>query len=132
MAIMELIENFRADLAAGPEWIVWWVRILGGVILLAIPFAFVRREARWLVLIIAITLPLMLGLYNVFGNQRILGLGHVLPWTPYVIYLWNRRAHWQVRETISGKWLVAVFSVMTISLVMDYSDVVRFFLGERL
>lgn len=129
---MDLASAFQQDINAGPQWVVWWIRFMGLVIFLSVPFAFVRVEARWMVLVALVTVPFMLWLYSIFGYQRILGLGHVIPWTPFVIYLWRRRDHWHVKQTLAGKWLALLFVVMTASLVMDYADVARYIAGERL
>jgi phosphoglycerol transferase MdoB-like AlkP superfamily enzyme len=70
------------------------------------------------------------GLYQRIGYVRLLGLPHVLIWTPLVIYLfvqqgkpkmpiWPQRIIWVVIITI------------LISLVFDYFDVLRYVLGSR-
>ena len=129
---MAWMEALAAELRAGPQWVFWWVNFMGIVIMAAIPFAFSRVEARWTLAAMIPTVVLMGWLYNEFGYQRILGLAHVLFWTPLVFYFWKRRAEWRVRETLGGKWVLLVFTVMCASLVMDYADVVRYLLGERL
>jgi len=129
--MLEVIQNFSADIETSPQWVILWVRFLGLMMALSIPFAFVNKEARLMVLVAAVTMPLILWLYSIFGYQRILGLAHIVAWTPYVIYLWARRSHWRVTETFSGKYIALLFIVLCISLVMDYTDVFRYFLGER-
>jgi len=129
---MEIVEAFSAEMRAGPQWVLLWVNFMGLVIMLAIPFAFVRVEARWTIVVMALNVVFMMWLYSRFGYQRILGLPHVLLWTPLAIYLWRRRDQWRVRQTLSGKWIVALFTIMVVSLVMDYADVARYLMGERL
>ena len=128
---MDVYQAFAADVAAGPQWVYWWVNFMGIVLMLAIPFAFVRAEARWAVLVIALTFPSMMWLYAQVGYVLLLGLIHVIIWTPYVVYLWMRRDRWRVSETISGKWIALLFATMIVSLAFDYTDVIRYALGER-
>lgn len=128
---MELFEAFSRDLAAGPAWVEVWVNFIGLVFMLAIPFAFVRVEARWAVLAMALALPSMLGLYSIVGFVRLLGIVHVVYWTPLAIYLWRRRAQWRVKESLAGKWIALLFATIVVSLAFDYTDVVRYLLGER-
>lgn len=129
---MEVFKNFSADLVAGPLWVSLWVGFMGLVLLLAMPFAFKRAEARWTIVAMMCVFPFMMWLYCRFGYQRILGLPHVLFWTPLVIYIWSRRRTWQVKETLAGKWVFLAFGTMCTSLVIDYVDVARYFMGHRI
>ena len=129
---MEIADAFQADIKASSTWVYWWVNFMGLVIMLAVVFVFTRVEARWTLVAMALTVPAMLWLYSQVGYQRILGLPHVIFWTPLVIWLWMRRDKWRVKETLGGKWVLVLFTVMVISLVMDYTDVARYLMGERL
>lgn len=129
---MEIADAFQADIKASSIWVYRWVNFMGLVIMLAVVFVFTRLEARWTLVAMALTVPAMLWLYNQVGYQRILGLPHVMFWTPLVVWLWMRRDKWRVKETLGGKWVLVLFTVMVISLVMDYADVARYLMGERL
>lgn len=128
---MEVVGAFLRDIAAGPAWVGAWVNFMGIVFLLAIPFSFARVEARWALAVMALTFPAMMGLYSLVGFVRLLGLVHVVLWTPFAVYLWRRRAHWRIRETLAGKWIAVLFATIVVSLAFDYTDVVRYLLGER-
>lgn len=112
-----------------PSWLVGWVFTL--VIFNTASILFIRRvEARWVLAAWLVAIVLMNVLFAQFGYVRLLGLGHIIPWTPLIIYLWARRAHWYL-ESLSGKWIAGVFTVNLISLIIDYVDVIRWLLGER-
>lgn len=128
---MEQFQAFQADIATAPLWVQYWLNFMGIVLMLAVPFAFARVEARWALLVIALTLPAMIALHSLVGYVRLLGVVHVVIWTPFVIYLWRRRDRWRVKETLSGKWILILFLTMIVSLALDYSDVARWLLGER-
>lgn len=128
---MEYLAAFEADIARGPLWVQYWLNYMGLVLMLAFPFAFVRAEARWAVLVVLLTLPSMVALHHAMGYVRLLGVVHVVIWTPFVIYLWRRRNEWRVKETISGKWILVLFLTMIVSLAFDYADVARWLIGER-
>ncbi len=128
---MDAFEAFSRDLAAAPRWVDLWVNFMGLVLALSIPFAVKRVEARWALVVMALSLPAMIALHSLVGYVRLLGLVHVVIWTPFVIYLWRRRGDWRVGETLSGKWLALLFATMVISLAFDYADVVRWLLGDR-
>lgn len=121
---MGLIE----DIMAQQLWLQVWVGWMGFVNLSAI--IFIRRiEARWVFVAMLVAFPLMNVLHAQFGYQRILGLAHVIGWTPLLVYLWLRRKHWDLSR-LSGKWIMAVFVTDLVSLVIDYVDVARYFLDQ--
>jgi hypothetical protein len=72
-----------------------------------------------------------MALYSQIGYSRLLGLAHVIFWTPVLVYLVRRHAQWRVGQTLSGKWIVLSVMVLTVSLAFDYTDVIRWILGER-
>ena len=128
---MEHFAAFQADINNAPLWVQYWLNFMGIVLMLALPFSIVRVEARWAVLVMLLSLPAMIALHAAVGYVRLLGLVHVVIWTPFVAYLWRRRDRWRVRETLSGKWIALLFATMIVSLVFDYADVARWLLGER-
>lgn len=127
----EAIAAFAADLAAAPAWVGAWVNFIGLVFVLAIPFAFRRVEARAALLVMALTAPAMIALHSAIGYSRLLGVVHVVMWTPFALWLWRRRGQWRVSQTLGGKWIALLFATMLVSLAFDYADVVRWLLGER-
>ena len=129
--MLETMQAFQAEIKAGPTWIYIWLNILSLVVMLSIPFAFISRQARWILLSILLIFPTMIWLYGEIGYVRLLGIVHIIFWTPLMIYLWHGRGQWRVGDTLTGKWLVLVFFVIAISLAFDYTDVIRWLLGER-
>ena len=130
-AFLQSAQEFQDAVAAGPQWVAVWVNYMGLVFLLAVPFSFIRAEARWALITMLLTAPAMIALYSQVGFVRLLGVVHVVLWTPLAIYLWRRRGKWRVKETIAGKWIAVLFATIIISLLFDYADVARYLLGER-
>lgn len=129
--MLELMDAFQAEIDAGPAWVALWVNFMGAVFALAVPFAFFRLEARVAILVIALTVPTMIFVFGQIGYVRLLGLVHVILWTPFLIFLLSRRKDWNVRETLAGKWILLLTLTITVSLAFDYADVVRYIAGER-
>lgn len=130
--MQDLMNAWQADVAKQPQWVQHWMDVM--VVVLAVfgaVFSFVRVEARWVLAGFVLGAAALIGLYSQIGYSRLLGLGHIIFWTPVLIYLIRRRAHWRVAETLSGKWLVLAVMVLSVSLAFDYTDVVRWILGER-
>ena len=130
--MQDLMTAWTAAIARQPQWVQIWLNVMMVTLPgLGIVFSFVRVEARWVVAGFVAGAATMLFIYSQTGYTRLLGLGHVLFWTPVLIYLLRRRAQWRVKETLSGKWIVLAVTVLTISLAFDYTDVIRWVLGER-
>lgn len=124
-------QSLTAAIMMQPLWLQAWigwlvlVNILGAVI-------FVRRpEARWVLIAMAGNAVFMNWLFAEYGYQRILGLAHVVFWTPLLAYLWLRRRQWAL-QSLGGKWIAVLFATNLVSLVIDYIDVARYLAGERL
>jgi len=111
-----------------PLWLELWIFWM--VILNSASIFFLRRaEARWTLAAWLGNLFTMNRLFEVFGYTRILGLSHVLWWTPLVVYLFRRRASFG--EGAFGGWARWLALTLAASLVVDYLDVARWALGER-
>ena len=127
---MDAFSNFQADVAAqAPQWVQIWMNILGAVVVPTVVIFLFRRSLWPAAALIAVGIPATIVVYAIFGYERIMGLGHVLLWTPALIYLWIIRDTWKVSETLIGKWIVVSGTFMIASLVFDYFDVARWLLG---
>ena len=64
------------------------------------------------------------------GYTRLVGLPHIVVWTPLVIYLYARRK--QFISPWPVQWAIAALMVtIVVSLGFDYADTVRYLLGDR-
>ncbi len=124
-------ESFPAAILAQEVWLQAWLAWLGFINVIGGLYFIRRAEAKWVLLAILGNAVVMNWLFMEFGYQRILGLAHVIFWTPLLVYLWRRRDHWDMSQ-LSGKWLAVLFATNAISLVIDYVDVGRYLLGERI
>ncbi len=107
-------------------WIYWMVVMnLGGLV-----FAIWRVEARWVVGAFIANGIFMSWLYEAQGYTRLLGISHVIFWTPLVVYVFRRLPGIDTRSAY-GVWVRAVVATNAVSLVVDYVDVIRYLLGER-
>ncbi len=124
-------QTFSEAIMMQPLWLQGWlgwmvlVNVAGGLV-------FIRRpEAKWVLIAMVGNAIFMNWLFAEYGYQRILGLAHVVFWTPLLAYLWLRRKHWDL-QTAGGKWIAVLFATNLTSLVIDYIDVARYLSGERL
>ncbi len=115
---------------ASPTWLLIWLGIMGATMLLAIPFAIKDWRARWAIIAMIGNVIVMSALFEKFGFTRILGLAHIIFWTPLLAYLWKNRKAYPERIW-TNRWVRLAMVVILISLLFDYTDVIRWLLGER-
>ncbi len=121
-------------MAAQPAWLQIWLNILllGAF---ALPLSLlIWKQTR----LLAVTCLLAAGLgafgvdamYQQLGYVKLLGLPHVILWTPLAIYLF---VTWRKVTTPRAAKIIIAFILTTIliSLAFDYTDVIRYALGER-
>lgn len=126
-------------IALEPLWLWSWVTWIAVVNVAVIVFV-----VRWhdghvtrgpievfviLATLVAIAL-FMEWLYSQVGYVRLLGLVHIVFWTPLAAYLWTRLKLHPVRS-VFGIYLRILLITIVASLVIDYIDVGRYLSGER-
>lgn len=105
-------------------WVLWLMTINTACI-----FFLQHRPARIVGLVWLGNIASMMTLYWVLGYVRLLGLSHVIWWTP--LFAWLAPLVWRARLTGSyGVWLRLLIVSDLASLAIDYVDVVRYLLGE--
>lgn len=120
-----------------PLWLQIWVGILSLALLVALLFAIRRDHAGWHIRreCIAILLSAIIGavimdwLYANYGYVRLLGLGHLLAWTPAYVYILMRRKRIGFHSWF-GRYIHFYILIAGISLTIDAVDVVRYLLGD--
>lgn len=121
-----------------PAWLVAWVGLLVITNLASVLFI-ARREAgggwgvRWSALAI---LGAFIGaatfmeyLYGQYGYVRLLGLAHIVFWTPVYVWILTRRREMAPAGSLFAKYLAAYLVINGISLVVDVADVTRHVAG---
>lgn len=115
-------------IAQEPWWLSSWVYWLIAINSLSLFFAFTRNEAHWVLTAWLGNLIMMPMLFEAVGYVRLLGLTHIVFWTPLVVYLWRQRS--EFGSSWSGRYLWVVLATNSASLIIDYIDVVRYLLGD--
>jgi hypothetical protein len=112
-----------------PLWLQAWVGWLMVANLASLAF-WKQREARVVFWIFLANVIFMSVLCEINGYNRLLGLSHVVFWTPLLVYL-IRRLPRMDRASSFGQWIVILILTDTASLLIDYADVTRYILGDR-
>jgi hypothetical protein len=122
-------------IAQQPQWVQYWLYVLlFGILVLPLALLIWKQTRLTAVIIIAASVIAGLGVSWIFdrlGYVKLLGLPHIILWTPLVLYLFG-----QVKREDMPVWpkriMMAVLAVFVVSLVFDYVDVVRYMLGESM
>ena len=126
--------TFAQAIAQQPLWVQYWMNwLLFAAFILPLALLIWRQSRIAGIATIVASMAAAGGimwLYGKMGYVKLLGLPHIVLWTPLAIYLVM-----QIRRTDMPPWpqriiLVALATIL-ISLVFDYVDVLRYVLGER-
>jgi len=119
-------------LASGPQtaWLYWMSFAITVTPLVLIFSKATRLDA---VIVFLTNLAMLVGMGSVYeqmGYVRLLGIVHVILWTPLFVYLFIRAKNGEMPPLCRlVMWMFA--ATLAVSLVFDYTDVVRYLLGER-
>lgn len=121
-------------IALQPAWVGLWVNWLSfGAFVLPVSLLIWRQSRLVAVVTVVCSVVAAGGVYWLYGRMgyvKLLGLPHVLIWTPLAVWLLlqMRRADMPVWP---GRIIGVVLATILISLVLDYVDVARYIIGER-
>lgn len=124
-------------MATEPNWLQAWVLVLVVTHLAAVFFVAYRKEGKWLVHYesLAIVASFMASgafmnwLYGQVGYVRLLGLAHLVFWTPAFVWILTRRKAIGF-DSLFGKYIAVYLVVAGVSLGIDLVDVIRYFIGD--
>ncbi len=108
-----------------------WVMLLGAVNFVGSVLFFNTFEGKFALLAMMGSMIVMLAIYYKYGFVRLLGLGHILFWVPFVIWNLARLSEPSALNSDFKIWLIAVSVFISLSLLLDFADVIKFFKGEK-
>lgn len=125
--------TFQEATAQLPTWVQIWLNILllGAFILPLTLLIWKQTRVAAIITLLASGLAAfaIMSMYDKIGLVRLLGLPHIILWTPLVIYLIKQSQRTDMPS--APKWIIRIISAtIVISLVFDYYDVIRYFLGD--
>ena len=120
------------SLASG--WMIVWLYWMSFAITVT-PLVLIFSKATRLdaVIVFLTNLAMFVGMawiYEQMGYVRMMGIVHVILWTPLFIYLFLRAKKGEMPLLCRlAIWMFV--ATLAVSLVFDYTDVARYLLGER-
>ncbi len=125
--------NEAMFILAGPmqkAWLYWMSFALTVPPLILLFSKSTRLDA---VIIIAANIAMLWGmswLYDQMGYVRLMGIVHVILWTPLLIYLVRRVRSGDIPILFRVSMIIFMVTI-SISLIFDYTDTIRYIMGER-
>lgn len=109
-----------------PLWVQLWV---GWMMLInTLSLAFIKKKLGQIVFIIwNINGISMVILFALNGYNRLLGLSHIIWWTPLFIYFLKIRNEPRTPR-LFNLWFKLLFVTIGLTLILDFVDVARYFL----
>ena len=128
------MEAFNADILLLPNWVQIWMNILGPVVIgsgLVLLFnAQTRLIGIFTLLGMVLSVVTMLLIHGQLGMVKLLGIGHVLFWTPVVVLIWRKLK--TINPPVFFKAVLWILMLtMAAALVFDYYDVISWIFGNR-
>ena len=118
--------SFVTDLARQPLGVTLWLAVLALANIASLLF-WPEHLAKVIFITFIVSGATMMALYSYYGFEKILGVGHVL-WVLLLPYIFLQLPH------ISGSffaYLVMLSILLSISLVLDATDVWKYFDDKR-
>ena len=120
------------SLASG--WMIVWLYWMSFAIIVTPTVLVFSKATRLDAAIVFLTnLAMFVGMswvYDQMGYVRLMGIVHVILWTPLFIYLFLRAKNGEM-PLLCRLAIWMFIATLAVSLVFDYTDVARYFLGER-
>ncbi len=117
--------RFFSELLKQPAWVAIWSFGQVAANLFSLVF-WDEQLAKIIFVTFLISAALMMGLYAVFGFQKILGAGHIL-WIPLLIYI---LVHIGSTTGAFQYYLTGLSLILWVSLLFDIDDVWKYFFSD--
>lgn len=133
----ELPATLGAAIGTEPFWLQTWVMTMVLVHMAGLLFVVAREQQRWrlrleplaILASFLVAAIIMSWMYDRVGYVRLLGLAHLMAWTPVYVWIFLRRQRFPW-ATVYGKYIYLYLLVAGISLVVDAVDVIRYLAGD--
>jgi len=126
--------SLQEAIALQPQWVQIWLNwlLFGAFILPASLLIWRRSRVAGLVTLICSGLGAagVMWLYGQMGYVKLLGVAHVVVWTPLIFFLLSQTQRAGMPGIARGI-LYVVIATITVSLLFDYADLLRYALGDR-
>lgn len=109
-----------------PLWVRLWVAWM--ILINTMSIFFINKKMGKIIFIVwNLNAATMIGIFSFNGYNRLLGLSHIIWWTPLAIFMFKERFK-QIHSKFYHIWFKGLFVTIVLSLILDYIDFVRYIL----
>ena len=126
---MTAMTDFLQTMLTLPKPWVAWVMLLMAANMIVPLFYLGTPEGKVVLAAFLLGAIAQTAIFSARGFVRLLGIGHVA-WVPMVYWLWTR-LDTAAPGSLFRYWLLATIVLVSLSLVIDATDVIRYLRGER-
>ncbi len=123
-----MFDFFRTMLTLPKHWLVWVMLLVTANMIFPL-FYLGTLEGRVVLAAMLFGAITQTAIFSAKGFVRLLGIGHVL-WVPMAYWLWTRLDA-APAGSLFRYWLLATIVLVSLSLLIDAVDVIRYLRGER-
>ncbi|GAB4024289.1 MAG: hypothetical protein Fur0010_27590 [Bdellovibrio sp.] len=125
-----MIELMRKIFTMPFPWNLWviilsMINFIGGVMFIS------TFEGKFSLFSMMGAVIVMTIIYARYGFVRLLGLGHILFWLPFVAFCIRQLTNGTTLSATFRVWLLTVIIINSASLIIDFIDLFKFLKGER-
>ena len=125
---MKGIDFLRTMLTLRKPWVGWVMLLM--IVSMVIPLFYLGTvEGKVVLGAFVLGALLQIAIFSAKGFVRLLGIGHIV-WVPMVVWLWTR-LDVAPADSLFRYWLLATIVLVSLSLLLDGVDVIRYLRGER-
>ncbi len=123
-----MIDFLRTMLTLPKPWIAWVILLMMANMILPL-FYLGTPEGKVVLGAAVFGAILQTAIFSAKGFVRLLGIGHIA-WVPMVYWIWTR-LDLAPAGSLFRYWLLTTIVLVILSLLIDATDVIRYFRGER-
>ncbi len=123
-----MIDFSRTMLTLPRPWVAWVILLMMANMILPL-FYLGTPEGKVVLGAAVFGAILQTAIFSAKGFVRLLGIGHIA-WVPMVYWLWTR-LDLAPAGSLFRYWLLTTIVLVILSLLIDATDVIRYFRGER-
>lgn len=127
------MNNVNTQMAELPSWVQIWMNWMMVVFLASILFVWKHKGARWVALSFIVSMPLGMLVFYLSNTVHLLGIVHLLLWSPILIYIMRvefKSDDFKLKSPY-GVWTILLMVTIVISLLFDIRDLILVMMGLK-
>lgn len=127
------MNNVNAQMAELPSWVQIWMDWMMVIFLSSLFFVWKHKGARWVALSLILSMPLGILVFYLSNTVHLLGIVHLLLWSPILIYIMRvefKSDDFKLRSPY-GVWTILLMVTIVISLLFDIRDLIIVMMGLK-